>query len=267
MLRSSGVPIVFGGGSLSGVAPHLRARLDCRPPVKDGDLVDLAGSGKRRPVLILDGLFSENRALSPTECREMLHNGWTILGASSMGALRAADLWSEGMIGVGDIYLGLRTGIVRGDGEVAVALNPFTFEEITVTIVFLRATAAALLSAGCTTEVDARKLVATAGRIHFLDRTAEACVAAWMAAGIGEEVRAAALAYLAVPRHNPKMRDAGSAVAHLLATLWPDQRAELDGVWRPGLLTGVVTCKACGERLALDALFCARCTSTAHEEQ
>lgn len=271
MFRSSGMPIVFGGASLAGIGADLRARIDCRPPVSDGDLVRIAAANSRRPILILDGLFSDSRALTPTECRDMLRNGWTVLGASSMGALRAADLWPEGMIGVGDVYLGLRTGLLRGDGEVAVALNPFTFEEMTVTTVFLRAAAGGLLAAELATATDARRIVHAAASVHFFDRTPEACNESWIAAGVDEPIRVAALAYLAVPRNNPKVRDARLALGHLLATLWP-----MSHMGKPVTDTGLqcdlappgaVTCRACGNTLPSAAIFCAHCASTAHEEQ
>jgi hypothetical protein len=45
-----------------------------------------------------------------------------IVGASSMGALRAAELDSMGMVGIGTVYQYYRDGIIESDDDVAIVL-------------------------------------------------------------------------------------------------------------------------------------------------
>ena len=136
--RASTRPIVFAGPSLARLPAPLRERIDLRPPVRRDDLTALLKLPPGRAVII-DGLFGQSLAVTPTECRELLLAGWTLWGASSMGALRASELWSLGMMGVGDIYLMMRSGVVTADDEVAVGYHPDTHEELTASLVHVRA--------------------------------------------------------------------------------------------------------------------------------
>src|SRR4051794_30849116 len=93
------------------------------PPVRHGDLLALdARRGDR--VLIIDGFFLH---VAPVRHREILHlldRGVMVAGASSMGALRAAELWRFGMRGVGEVFRLYRDGVVTGDDEVAIVHGP-----------------------------------------------------------------------------------------------------------------------------------------------
>src|SRR5262245_52797920 len=116
------LPIVFGGPSLSSVSEqHLKA-VELRPPAARGDLAALL---TREPgtALLVDGLFGSSMAVSPAECRDLLMNGWILCGAASIGAIRAAELWSVGMIGFGEIYSLMRLDKIQRDDEVAVAYH------------------------------------------------------------------------------------------------------------------------------------------------
>ncbi|WP_197093370.1 TfuA-like protein [Nonomuraea sp. SBT364] len=56
--------------------------------------------------------------------KEILHlpaNGVTVIGCSSLGALRAAELHPQGMTGSGQVFAMYRDGVADGDDEVAVA--------------------------------------------------------------------------------------------------------------------------------------------------
>jgi hypothetical protein len=75
-------------------------------------------------VFIVDGLFMLR---APVRHREILHylrRGVLVAGSSSMGALRAAELWQYGMRGVGTVFELYRDGTVTGDDEVAVVHGP-----------------------------------------------------------------------------------------------------------------------------------------------
>jgi len=54
--------------------------------------------------------------------------GARVLGASSMGALRASELDIYGMEGIGLIYQAYKSGHLVSDDEVALTFDPFTWE-------------------------------------------------------------------------------------------------------------------------------------------
>ncbi len=94
-----------------------RARI--LPPVRHGDLLRLDA----RPgdtVLIIDGLFLQTASVRHREIMYLLGHGVTVAGSSSMGALRAAELWQYGMRGYGEVFRLYRDGEIDGDDEVAV---------------------------------------------------------------------------------------------------------------------------------------------------
>ena len=58
----------------------------------------------RDAILIVDGEFGQSLSVWHKEILHALHRGIRVVGASSMGALRAAELDRFGMEGVGEIY-------------------------------------------------------------------------------------------------------------------------------------------------------------------
>jgi len=109
---------VFLGPSLD--AATARARLpqaDLLPPVRQGDVLRALARGYRTLVLI-DGVFEQTPAVWHKELVSALARGVRVIGASSMGALRAAELDRLGMEGVGWVY-GQFAGGLRDDDEVA----------------------------------------------------------------------------------------------------------------------------------------------------
>ena len=87
--------------------------------------------------VILDGEFGQNMSVSPKEILGLLERGKTVIGASSMGALRASELDRSGMIGVGWVYDYFRRCAIRRDADVALVYSPFDFKPMTVPIVDL----------------------------------------------------------------------------------------------------------------------------------
>nr|WP_239073865.1 TfuA-like protein [Streptomyces sp. SID10853] len=93
------------------------------PPVRHGALFDTA-IGERDTLLIIDGVYHQAPALRHKEILHALDRGVRVIGAASIGALRAAELSVFGMLGVGSIYSAYANGDLDGDGEVAVAQAP-----------------------------------------------------------------------------------------------------------------------------------------------
>ncbi|MFC4064319.1 TfuA-like protein [Actinoplanes subglobosus] len=112
--------LLFLGPSLSATeAAALLPGARILPPVGHGDLLRLDPRPGDR-VLIVDGFFMHRPPVRHREILFLLDRGVTVAGSSSMGALRAAELWQYGMRGVGDVFGLYRDGVVTGDHEVAV---------------------------------------------------------------------------------------------------------------------------------------------------
>ncbi|RYD65608.1 MAG: hypothetical protein EOP83_07015, partial [Verrucomicrobiaceae bacterium] len=107
---------VFVGPSLSpALARELLPLAEIRGPIRRGDLDAIDAPAV---VAIIDGIFDSSHAVSPREIRTAVSRGIKVLGASSMGALRAAEI--PQMLGVGRVYGMYRDGVIDRDDEVAV---------------------------------------------------------------------------------------------------------------------------------------------------
>ncbi|MGW1411754.1 TfuA-like protein [Streptomyces sp. NPDC002403] len=112
---------VFAGPTLTAdeivaILPHAKVH----PPVRHGDLLGLSAKPEDF-VVIIDGLFHQTAPVRHKEILALLHLGVTVVGASSMGALRAAEMYPLGMVGIGRVFEMYRDAIVTADDEVAVA--------------------------------------------------------------------------------------------------------------------------------------------------
>ena len=120
------------------------------PPVCRGDIARLPAS--IRFIGVIDGEFFQNLAVSPKEIIQALARGTKVFGSSSMGALRAAETHTFGMVGIGRIFEQFRDGILDADDEVAVAYEPGTYRALSDAMVNLREALALARSAGVITE-------------------------------------------------------------------------------------------------------------------
>ncbi|MFJ4063640.1 TfuA-like protein [Streptomyces albogriseolus] len=129
---------VFVGPSLPRSEPQLAA-LDVRvwPPAQHGDLFAPEISSDDTVVLI-DGVYHQAPALRHKEILAAMGRGIRMVGAASIGALRAAELAPYGMHGVGRIYAAYARGNIDGDDEVAVGQAPDDARALTWPLVNLR---------------------------------------------------------------------------------------------------------------------------------
>ncbi|MFD3997378.1 TfuA-like protein [Streptomyces sp. NPDC058583] len=109
----------IGTGRIRELVPHAVPH----PPVKHGDLLRLA-LGPGDVALIIDGVWHQSAPVRHKEILALLDDGVTVVGAASMGALRAAELAPYGMVGVGRIFEDFRAGRLDADDEVAVLHTP-----------------------------------------------------------------------------------------------------------------------------------------------
>jgi len=118
--------IVFTGPTL---APDEGATLlgaTYRPPASQGDVYRAA---LERPwgIGIIDGYFERVPAVWHKEILWAMAQGVHVFGSASMGALRAAELHTLGMEGVGEVFEQFRRGELEDDDEVTIVHAPATF--------------------------------------------------------------------------------------------------------------------------------------------
>ena len=124
------IGVIFAGLTLSKAEIEEKVgRVLVLPPVKAGDIIHVC---RIYPpyILIIDGAFEACASVWHKEILYALSLGLPVIGASSMGALRAAELDDCGMVGIGLIYDSYKQGILIDDDEVAVKFtiynNAFT---------------------------------------------------------------------------------------------------------------------------------------------
>ena len=165
-------PVVFLGPSAP--ASEILAILPdaiIRPPAKRGDLYAYRIL-RHELFLVLDGAFGNILAISPREVVDVVRDGAVVVGASSMGALRAADCFPAGVHGVGIIFRLFKDRVISTEDEVAVLFRedmpfpPLTEPLINMRIALRRATRKGLVGAS-----EAEKIISAAQSVHFTLRT------------------------------------------------------------------------------------------------
>ncbi|MEO0441017.1 MAG: TfuA-like protein [Pseudomonadota bacterium] len=129
---------IFVGPSLAG---SQRPALTCaqwHPPAQGGDLLAL-DLGAHDRVCLIDGVFEAAPAVRHKEILLLLSEGVPVFGASSMGALRAAELQQFGMKGTGRIHAAFASGAFTRDDWVALRHAPVELgcQPLTVAVVDL----------------------------------------------------------------------------------------------------------------------------------
>ncbi|ADO70749.1 TfuA-like protein [Stigmatella aurantiaca] len=183
--------VVFLGPSLS--ASEARRLVPCHvlPPARQGD-VWRALSLRPRVIALVDGVFEAQPSVWHHELLAALEAGVAVFGGASMGALRAAELASHGMVGVGRIFEWYRDGVVADDAEVALlhATAEHGYRPLTVPLVNVRHVAAKAREAKVLSMSQARALVKAAAGIFYQERTWKRVLAsvrpAWPAATRGD---------------------------------------------------------------------------------
>jgi len=177
---------VFCGPTITG--PQVRQILPdavIHPPVRHGDLLRIA-AGPGDVAVIIDGVWHQAAPVRHKEILFLLASGVIVVGAASMGALRAAELAPFGMIGVGDIFARYRDGILTADDEVAVAHTPDDRLPLSEAMADIQAILTQAEADGVITGEEAACFAGQARHLHFTRRTWGA-----LAAAAGPDSRAA----------------------------------------------------------------------------
>jgi hypothetical protein len=183
--------VAFAGPS---VPPDDRARfpdVEWRAPAEAGDLLRL--QCERPPTIcLIDGYFDHRPAVRHKEILLLLSQGARILGAASIGALRAAEMDGFGMAGVGAVYRAYALGRLTGDDEVALVHGTaeLDWRALSVPLVDVRATLCGALRCRILNRLEAGALREAAAAIHYVDRSWEEILQSKpVSAGASERLR------------------------------------------------------------------------------
>ncbi|MDX2758374.1 TfuA-like protein [Streptomyces europaeiscabiei] len=210
-------------------APEVRPR----PPVRHGDLFpESVPDGDT--VVIIDGVYHQAPALRHKEIIAAMGRGVRVIGAASIGALRAAELAPHGMLGVGSIYTAYVRGEIEGDDEVAVGQAPDGEEDgLTWPVVNLWNVLKMAAAAGVLSIERAAALLEALREVYYPQRTAAAVRAVCRRHGEGEFARWLE-EHRAHDQHfgDLKRADALAALRTALRGVAPKPNAGVPPMWR-----------------------------------
>jgi hypothetical protein len=163
--------IVFLGPTLPLSAARQVLAADYRPPVAQGDVLR-AVEDHPAAIAIIDGYFGNVPAVWHKEILFAMSKGIPVLGAASMGALRAAELHTFGMEGVGSVFQAYADGRLEDDDEVAVTHGPaeLGYPCLSEAMVNIRRTLSDAHAAGILTVPVRRRLEEIAKELCYRDR-------------------------------------------------------------------------------------------------
>jgi hypothetical protein len=209
---------VFLGPSLPRRDAEAIVAADYRPPVRQGDIYRLVSQARPEAIAVIDGYFQEVPSVWHKEILWALDQGVAVYGASSMGALRAAELHRHGMIGVGKVFEAYSSGTYRpyegepfeDDDEVAVIHGPaeLSYPALSDAMVDLRETLAAAAAAGVIDIALRDALVAAFKRRFYRDRRFDALPAVLAELDVAPEVAEHLVGWLEQGRVYQKQADA-----------------------------------------------------------
>ena len=188
------------------------------PPVSMGDVYRLMAR-QPRVIAIIDGLFEQTPAVWHKEILFALSRGVRVLGGSSMGALRAAELAAFGMEGVGEVFEAFHRGDIEDDDEVAVAHAPAAdgYRSLSDAMVNLRAGLREARDAGRISVTSHDRLLRAAKTLYYPERSWPQLFAAAGGLGVPAAELVALRAQIAERRPDAKRADAVRLLERLAA--------------------------------------------------
>lgn len=124
-------------------------------------------------LLIVDGLFFQQPSVRHKELLTLMADGVRVVGSSSMGALRAAELHPFGMEGYGWVFESYRDGVLEADDEVGVVHGDADdgYPVFVDALVNMRHTLARAVATGVVCSELAERIIETARATPFTMRT------------------------------------------------------------------------------------------------
>ena len=126
--------LIFAGPSLN---PNLKKEYleyQFRGPALQGDIAHAANCSNANIFVIVDGYYKSVPSIWHKEIIYANNKGKIIVGCSSLGAIRAAELDNYGMIGRGKVYQWYKNNEITRDPDVAVAHGPKEEDYISYTV-------------------------------------------------------------------------------------------------------------------------------------
>jgi len=177
--------IVFLGPSVDVETATTILSSDYSPPAKRGYLLRAAEDGAQ-VIGLIDGVFHQESAVAHREILAAIRKGICVVGSSSMGALRAAEMDTLGMVGIGDVYRMYKSGILESDDEVALVFDPVSGYSLSEPLVNIRYTLRKARDTHVISGEEHDALLAAARSVFYPQRTY-----ARITAAAGETVSAA----------------------------------------------------------------------------
>ncbi len=185
--------MVFAGPTIDAAAIHaIVPGAIVRPPAAQADLVNTVDRDRPAVIALIDGVFDRRLSVWYKEVLYALSRGVHVYGASSMGALRAAETHRFGTVGVGQIFEWYTAGIIDGDDEVALIHGDADddYRSLSIPLVNVRATLLAAQADGDATDAEHTAILDVATRLHYTDRNVDALLREASASGCSERVLA-----------------------------------------------------------------------------
>ncbi len=212
--------VVFLGPTLS--RDHARNILEAvyLPPARQGDVVAAVRQHNPHAILLIDGVFHQDLAVWHKEILWAIDAGVRVYGASSMGALRAAECAPFGMVGIGRVYEMYRSGELLDDDEVALAHGGAEdgWKKRGEAMVNLRASLQSAAEVGVLDRELARRAIDWLKAQHFSERS-YAAVAAWLREQGGVEAARELLRFVGARGVDLKARDAVAALSRVASEM------------------------------------------------
>jgi TfuA protein len=164
--------VVFLGPSLPKSEASRILSAEYLPPARRGDLPFIAGKGVRI-ICLIDGVFFQESAVAHKEVLSAISQGIRVIGASSMGALRASELDTLGMEGVGEVYRLYKSGEIDSDDEVALIFDPEEYFALSVPLVNIRHLLKLAADKGIIRDQERLQIFSIARSLYFPQRTWE----------------------------------------------------------------------------------------------
>jgi len=205
--------IVFLGPSLERESAETILAAEYRPPAKRGDLLR-AVQDRADIIGLIDGVFHQESAVAHREILAAIKKGVKVVGSSSMGALRAAEMDTLGMAGIGEVYRMYKSGELVSDDEVALVFDPETGLSLSEPLVNIRFTLREAERQQIITPQDHATLLTAAQSVFYPQRTYGRIVSE-AGAAIGQETRERFLAWVKLHAIDQKRNDAVAALEYI----------------------------------------------------
>lgn len=180
------------------------------PPARRGDICNAAQKGAR-VICLIDGVFFQECSVAHKEVLYALKHGVKVVGASSMGALRASELDIYGMEGIGEIYRAYKIGELVSDDEVALIFDPFTFEPRSEPLVNIRHNLQIALKLGIIGEKTKDAIFEAAKSLYFPERSYDKILKACEGTAPKDQIERFRI-FINKERRDLKMEDAVAAL-------------------------------------------------------